>query len=175
MKRLAGLIMLLALLAPPDARADVLDGERPTAAAFRVKSVTGETLELGSLLEKGPVLIDFWATWCKPCLVSLPEIQTIHERYAGDGLTVIGVSIDGPRNFPKVRPFARRLGLKYAIVLDEDGSLQRKYRIQAVPTAILIGTDGKIARVLQGFRPGESEDLEASVREMLGVPEAPAQ
>jgi len=169
-----GLVLACALLGAPPAPADVLDGTRPQAPAFRVKSVTGETLALESLLEKGPVLVDFWATWCKPCLASLPEMQSLHERFADAGLTVIGVSIDGPRNFAKVRPFARRLGLDYAIVLDEDGSLQRRFQVQAIPLTVLVGSDGRIAHVVQGFRPGEGEALEAMVRALLEPEGAPA-
>jgi peroxiredoxin len=165
-------VLFMAL--PRAGSADVLDGERPLAPDFRVKSVTGETLRLAPLLAKGPVLLDFWATWCKPCLASLPEIQSMHARYGDAGLTVIGVSIDGPRNFAKVRPFARRLGLEYPIVLDEDGSLQRSYQVQAIPTAILIGADGRVTRVMQGFRPGESEALEEAVRAALAPEGTPA-
>lgn len=160
-------LLVLAALAGAPAAADVLDGTRPEAPAFRVKSVRGETLVLESLLEKGPVLLDFWATWCKPCLAALPEIQALHERYAEAGLTVIGVSIDGPRNFARVRPFVRRLGLEYAIVLDEDGSLQRRYQVQAIPLTVLIGRDGRVANVVQGFRPGEAEALDRAVRALL--------
>jgi len=171
---LAALALGCALLAAAPAPADVIDGSPPQAPAFRVKSVTGESLVLESLLEKGPVLVDFWATWCKPCLASLPEMQSLHERFADEGLTVIGVSIDGPRNFAKVRPFARRFGLGYPIVLDEDGTLQRRFQVQAIPLTVLIGTDGRIAHVVQGFRPGEGEALEARVREVLAPEGAPA-
>jgi len=172
----ATLIAACSLLggAPAQAAGDVLDGTRPEAPSFRVKAVTGETLALETLLEKGPVLLDFWATWCKPCLGALPEIQALHERHAEAGLTVIGVSIDGPRNFAKVRPFVRRLALDYAIVLDEDGSLQRRYQVQAIPLTVLIGTDGRIANVVQGFRPGEAEALDAAVRALLEPEGAPA-
>jgi peroxiredoxin len=171
---IAGLLFaLLPFTGPAPAAADVLDGTRPEAPAFRVKSVTGEALALETLLAKGPVLLDFWATWCKPCLASLPEIQALHERHAEAGLTVIGVSIDGPRNFSKVRPFVRRLGLDYAIVLDEDGSLQRRYQVQAIPLTVLIGRDGRVARVVQGFRPGEGEALGEAVRALLDPQGAP--
>jgi peroxiredoxin len=141
--------------------------QAPLAPPFRVKSVTGRTLELAELSARGPVLLDFWATWCKPCLAALPELDELHRRYAPRGLTVIGVSVDGPRNFPKVRPFAQRLGLGFPIVLDEDGSLQQRYQARALPTGVLISTEGRIVRVTQGWRPGETADLERTIEALL--------
>ena len=79
----------------------------------------------------------------------------------------IGVSVDGPRNFSKVRPIAQRYGLGYPIVLDEDGSLQRSYQARAVPTSVLISTEGRMVHMTQGWRPGETEDLERVIAALL--------
>ena len=141
--------------------------EPPLAPPFKVKSVTGAVLDLAELRARGPVLLDFWATWCKPCLAALPELDALHRRYAPRGLTVIGISVDGPRNFPKVRPFAHRYGLGFPIVLDEDGSLQQRFQARAVPTSVLISAEGRMVRVTQGWRPGETADLEAAIQALL--------
>lgn len=141
--------------------------EPPLAPSFKTRSVTGETLALTELTARGPVLLDFWATWCKPCLGALPEVDSLHRRFAPRGLTVIGVSVDGPRNFPKVRPFARQLGLGFPIVLDEDGSLQQRFQARAIPTSVLISAEGRIVRVTQGWRPGETGDLERAIEALL--------
>jgi peroxiredoxin len=154
---------LCLLVAVPLARA----AEPPLAPPFRARSVTGETLDLAQLRGKGPVLLDFWATWCKPCLAALPEVDSLHRRFSPRGLTVIGVSVDGPRNFPKVRPFARRLGLGFPIVLDEDGSLQQRFQARAIPTSVLISTEGRMVRVTQGWRPGETAELERAIDALL--------
>jgi len=62
---------------------------------------------------------------------------------------------------------ARRLGIGYPIVLDEDGSLQQRFQVRAVPTSVLISTEGRMIRVTQGWRPGETRDLEAAIEVML--------
>jgi peroxiredoxin len=152
----------------------LLAGNRALAPGFKVRSLAGESLVLDRLRERGPVLLDFWATWCKPCVASLPELEALHRRFRERGLTVIGVSVDGPRNFAKVRPFASRTGLTYPIVLDESGDLQESFRVVAVPTSILIARDGTIARVQQGFRPGESAPLAAAIDALLGPAEGTA-
>ena len=147
---------------------------RPTPAPhFKVKDLTGRTLDLTKLTRRGPVLIDFWATWCKPCVEALPELQSLHHDYAERGLTVIGVSVDGPRNFAKVRPFAASMGLEYPIVLDTDGRLQQLYHVLAVPTAFLIDTTRTIVQVRVAYRPGEGAKLEDSIRALLPAPTAP--
>jgi cytochrome c biogenesis protein CcmG/thiol:disulfide interchange protein DsbE len=149
-------------------------GEFPAAARFAVTDLQGTGLKLEDLITKGPVLLDFWATWCKPCAASLPELQAMHETYADRGLTVVGVSIDGPRNFSKVRPFVARTGLTYPIVLDHDGRLQRDFHVTAVPTAVLIDRTGAIVRVRQGYRPGEDRNLAAEIEALLIANAVPA-
>jgi peroxiredoxin len=160
------------LAPPPIARAEnapsLLAGNRSIAPSFKVRTLEGRTLELNELRSHGPVLVDFWATWCKPCVASLPELEDLHKRYVARGLTVIGVSIDGPRNFAKVRPFVARTGLTYPIVLDEEGDLQEGFRVVAVPTSFLIGRDGAITRVQQGYRPGETAALATAIETALG-------
>jgi cytochrome c biogenesis protein CcmG/thiol:disulfide interchange protein DsbE len=157
-------------LAPAFAAPSAPASGSPRAAApdFRIRAVTGEKLELAALRARGPVLIDFWATWCAPCLASLPEIQSLYRHAGSRGLSVIGVSIDGPRNHAKVRPFAARLGLTFPIVLDEDGRLQESFKVRVIPTTILIDTSGTVALVTQGYRPGEGARLEAAVAALLG-------
>ena len=140
----------------------------PVAPDFRVRSVTGETLELSVLRSRGLVLIDFWATWCQPCLAALPEIESLHRRYASRGLAVVGISIDGPRNYAKVRPFGARLGLTFPIVLDPEGRLQESFGVIAVPTSILVDSSGTVVLATQGYRPGEGARLGAAIERLLG-------
>ena len=143
---------------------------RSVAPRFKVESITGQKLELETLRLRGPVLIDFWATWCKPCVTAIPELEKIHRACDARGLTVIGVSVDGPRSFAKVRPAVNRLGITYPIVLDQDGSLQQKYQVRAMPTTVLIDTSGAIVHVMQGFRPGEGDRLRKLIEELLPSP-----
>jgi peroxiredoxin len=145
----------------------------PVAPRFTVQDVEGRTLDLTELLHHGPVLLDFWATWCAPCVQSLPELEAWHRRYGPLGLTVVGVSVDGPRNFARVRPFVASRGLSYPIVLDRDGRLQQSYQVLAVPTAVLIDTAGTIVQVRVAYRPGEGAKLEDGIRALLPAAKSP--
>ena len=137
---------------------------RPKAPAFRVRGLDGQTLELAPLLAKGPVVLDFWATWCKPCLQALPEIQRVQERWAERGVTVVGISEDGPRNLAKIRPFAARYKIGYPLALDEDGSIQAAYQVRSLPTTFVIDRDGRIVHFQQGYRPGLENVLDEALR-----------
>jgi peroxiredoxin len=155
--------LLAALLAAPELPA-------ATAPRFRITTLDGTRLDLETLRRRGPVLIDFWATWCKPCLESIPEIEALHWRYGPRGLTVVGISVDGPRNYSKVRPFVARLGITYPVALDPDGRLQADFQVRAMPTTVLVDTSGAVVRVMQGFRPGEGEVLAAALEKLLPAP-----
>jgi peroxiredoxin len=146
--------------------AEILIGSR-AAPPFTARTLDNRKLVLASLTHRGPVLLDFWATWCEPCVASLPELETIQRKYDARGLTIIGVSVDGPRNFSKVRPFVSRMDLTFPIVLDEDGSLQERYQVRAMPTSILIDGSGQIVHVQTGYRPGSNEEVEALIRGLL--------
>jgi cytochrome c biogenesis protein CcmG, thiol:disulfide interchange protein DsbE len=163
----AAVLTVAGALAVDEARTEV---RRALAPGLVLRSVTGERIELDALRHSGPVLLDFWATWCKPCLESIPELEALHERWRDRGLTVIGISIDGPRNFARVRPFASRLGIHYPIVLDEDGRLQEQFRVREVPTTVLFDTSGVVVRITPGYRPGETTALEAAIVALLPAP-----
>lgn len=142
--------------------------ERAPAAEFRGRAVSGEKIDLADLRAKGPVVLDFWATWCQPCTQSLPEMQALSRRFADRGVTVIGVSVDGPRNQARVRPFAAKLGLTFPVFFDADGALQRNYQVRAIPTSVVIDTAGVIVYVGEGWFPGETAKVEKVLEGLLG-------
>jgi len=137
------------------------------APAFTVQSLEGETLRLDVLRARGPVVLDFWATWCRPCVAAIPELEQTARDLGPRGLTVVGVSVDGPRNHAKVRPFVAKLGISYPVTLDDDGALQEKYQVRSIPTTVLIAPGGAIVKVVQGYRPGESQTLRAAIQALL--------
>ena len=154
-------LMMAAALASHTAAAATL--ERSPAPGFEVRDVTGKRLRLADLLARGPVVLDFWATWCKPCVQALPELEAVHRKYGPRGVTVVGISVDSPRNFAKVRPFAQKLGLTFPVVLDHDGRLQQLFQVRGCPTTFVIAQDGTIVRARQGYLPGDIATTEAAL------------
>lgn len=138
-----------------------------TAPDFNLMTPEGKRLNLKALLAEGPVLLDFWATWCKPCVKAMPKLQEIHEAYKDKGLTVVGVNEDGPRGQSKVKPFLRARKLTFPIVLDLDGGVAKRMGATPYPTTLLLDTDGAIVYRQAGYVKGQEGDLIKAIEEIL--------
>ncbi len=126
------------------------------APGFNLPALSGERIQLTALLEKGPVLLDFWATWCKPCIKAMPKLEEIHAKYADRGLTVLGVNEDGPRGQNRIRPFLRGRNITFPIAIDADGSVMKRMQVRALPTTILIAPDREIVLREAGLSDGQT-------------------
>ncbi|MBU0741284.1 TlpA family protein disulfide reductase [bacterium] len=162
-RALVAALMAAALLAPPAAAGEDLGA----APGFTLETPGGEMMSLDDALAKGPVILDFWATWCGPCRKALPHLQALYEEHEGDGLTVIAVSTDEPRNRPKITATVRSLGLTFPVLIDGDKEVARLYRVDAVPTTFVISPAGRVTAYHRGYREGDEKQLAREVRELL--------
>lgn len=136
MKKILFFILFICLNMPNIHAADAPD--------FNLPAPGGKRIQLSKLLETGPVLLDFWATWCKPCIKGMPKLDEIHQKYKDKGLTVIGINEDGPRGRNRIRPFLNGQDITFPIAIDSDGSVMKRMQVRALPTTILIAPDGEI-------------------------------
>lgn len=123
------------------------------APAFSFKNLAGESVKLADLKGK-VVVVDFWATWCKPCIETMPEMQKLYDKHADKGMTVLGVSID-EEGEKKVKPFLSKRKFTYPIVLDSD-STWKAFGVHAIPAVFLIDKDGQIVKQWTG-KPDKKE------------------
>lgn len=137
------------------------------APDFNLPAPNGERIALSALLEKGPVLLDFWATWCKPCVEAMPKLEEIHQKYGARGLTVVGINEDGPRGQNRIRPFLRARNITFPIAIDGDGSVMKRLQVSALPTTILIASDGEIVLRQAGYTPANAQDLLQAIESLL--------
>lgn len=159
--------LTLCLVLIPTVRAAEDLGEAPR---FTLETTDGEKLSLDDALAEGPVILDFWATWCKPCRKALPHLQDLYEAHREDGLTVIAVSIDEPRNRPKIKAAVRSLGLTFPVLVDGDKDVARLYRVDSVPATFVISQTGRVMAYHRGYREGDEKTLAAEIRELLDAP-----
>jgi thiol-disulfide isomerase/thioredoxin len=113
------------------------------------------------------VLLDFWATWCAPCRVAIPKLDTLQARFGAQGLTVLGVSAEDAQD---VAVFVQRMGMRYGVASDKHGETTRSYGVASLPTLIVIDKRGVVRDVAIGFDPGSDGRLEATVRALLAEP-----
>ena len=91
------------------------------------------------------VLVNFWATWCGPCVEELPALQRMYDKLKSRGFEVLAVGIDDSPE--QLQLFKERFGLSFPIVVDEQGSIKRPYRISGVPESFVVGRDGKVLMI----------------------------
>jgi peroxiredoxin len=165
-------VLALLLAAAPAGFADAY-----RAPNFRTTDVQGRAVKLEDFLGKGPVVVDFWATWCKPCIKELPFVQRLHDEYAKHGVQVLAVTIDSPKSQSRVRPFVKGHGFTFHVLMDGDQEIFRQLQGEgSVPYVVVLDRDGFVRYRHTGYRPGDEEELEKVVREMLGPAlDAPAE
>jgi len=135
------------------------------APDFQLQDLDGQTISLSDLRGK-PVLLNFWATWCGPCVHEMPFIQEIYELWTGKSPSVMVLTVNVKESSSRVKEFMKSYGLSFPVLLDTKGSVAAKYNIRGIPTTFLIDKDG----IVQGIKVGafrNKEEIEASIRMVL--------
>jgi thiol-disulfide isomerase/thioredoxin len=138
---------------------------------FQLRNIENETVSYQELKGENLTVLDFWATWCVPCVRSIPELIKLSDGYKDQGVSFIGINVDGPRNLSKVKPFAKSLSIPYPVLLDVNGELLIQFNITGIPSLIIIDEKDKIVTVLEGFRSGDEEYIKKEIQKHLVKPE----
>jgi cytochrome c biogenesis protein CcmG, thiol:disulfide interchange protein DsbE len=138
----------------------------PTLAG---KTIDGQSISLAELRGQ-VVLVNAWATWCKPCIAELPELAKLHRERAPQGFSVLGVNTDRRQHLMKVREEALRFELGYPNLFDPETQALRPWKVVGYPTSILVGRDGTIRWRRDGMiQPGDAE-LARQIDDALAQP-----
>jgi peroxiredoxin len=133
------------------------------APAFTLKSLDGKDFALNKLLEAGPVVAAFFKVSCPVCQFTFPFLERLHQRYAGDGVTIVGISQDDPR---ATKDFARQYAATFPMLLDGKGyPVSNAYGLTMVPTIFLFDTDGTVRVSSMGFAKADLESIAAALAE----------
>jgi peroxiredoxin len=146
------------------------DSERKRAPDFALKDANGKVVHLGDTLGK-VVLLDFWATWCGPCVIEIPWFQEFQRKYKDRGFEVLGVSMDDD-GWKAINPFVASRKINYRVVLGDDKTGDQYGGLEALPTTFVIDRYGRIAAVHVGLT--SKKDFEDAIEKLLEAPALPA-
>ncbi len=142
--RVLALLSLLALAPPPPSL-----GRAQQAPELELRDLRGRAHRL-SHYKGRVVLLNFWATWCPPCVREIPRLVRVADAYKSQGLVMLGINTTFQDDAAKVATFGRDQNISYPILLDSQGAASQKYPSHLMPTTYLIDRDGKIVHTKVG-------------------------
>ena len=137
--------------------------------AVTLKDMSGKTVNTAELSNDGkPIIISFFATWCKPCNRELSAISEVYEDWQDEtGVKLIAVSIDQAQNINKVKPLVDGNGWPYQLLLDPNSDFKRALGVQMIPFVLIVDGKGKIVYKHNGYTEGAENELIEKVRELV--------
>lgn len=153
---------------PPGDKAPTSPGGKP-APSFTLQDLNGKTVSLSDLKGK-VVILDFWATWCPPCVIEIPHFIALYEQYKDQGFAMVGISVDR-EGVSVVKSFARKYQVNYPILM-ADGQVANAYGgITGIPTTFVIDSAGNIRHKYIGYQ--DKAVFETDIKALLAETEAP--
>jgi thiol-disulfide isomerase/thioredoxin len=134
---------------------------------FELKDIENNIRNYNQLKGEKLTLIDFWATWCKPCNKAIPELNKIYDIFKKQGVEIIGINCDGPRSISKVAPLSKSLKIQYPVLIDINSEIKTELNILALPTLLIVDANNKVVWIHEGFVSGDTEIIIAEIEKLL--------
>tara|TARA_B100000925_G_scaffold290237_1_gene275009 strand:- start:11610 stop:12104 length:495 start_codon:yes stop_codon:yes gene_type:complete len=135
---------------------------------INVKTLNGKKFNISKLQNgQNPIVISFWATWCKPCKKELNNIAEIYEEWQDEtGVKIVAISIDDSRSKSKVAPYVNSSDWEYEVYLDQNGDLKRAMGVSTVPHTFLLNKNKEIVWQHKGYVDGDENKLFKEIKKL---------
>lgn len=134
-----------------------------------VKTINGKSININSIENNEmPIVINFWATWCKPCKKELNNIAEVYDEWQDEtGVKIIAISIDDTRSMSKVAPYVNSVGWEYEVYLDPNGDLKRAMGVSTIPHTFLLNSKKEIVWQHRGYVDGDEDELFDEIQNLI--------
>lgn len=140
------------------------------APDFAARDIEGNDVRLASHIGKDVILLDFYATWCEPCVQELPHLRKLYDLHKSRGFLILAISVDGPETVANVPGFTHRNKVEFPMVIDTDGRIASLYNPhRAAPYSVLIDRNGKVVFMHEGYRTGDEDFFASEITRLVGV------
>ncbi len=141
-----------------------VDASKIPAPDFTLKSNSGKNIKLSELRGQ-VVMINFWASWCGPCLQEMPLLEQLYKKYQPLGFTLLGVDVE--EDSSDAIKWLKKVKVSFPILFDNENEVSERYHVSAMPTTVIVDRDGKIRYIHMGYTPGVEETYQQQVRALL--------
>lgn len=161
---LSAMVIAISLLSCTRGKGPSVPSDR--SPDFALSDIKGNELRLSDLTGK-VVMLEFWATWCPPCVDSIPDMNALHEKYKDRGFVLLGISMDkGESAKERVEASIKEHSIAYRVLID-DKDVNSLYGVFSIPTSFIIDKNGKLVGKHIGFNPGIKEILSREIEALL--------
>jgi peroxiredoxin len=136
--------------------------------SINLKSIDGKTVNSSTFSNDGkPFVINFWATWCKPCVRELTNISDVYPDWVEEtGVKLIAISIDDARSMSRVSPFVNSKGWEYEVYVDPNSEFKRAMNVPNVPHTFLLNGKGEVVYQHTSYTDGDEEELYEMIKKL---------
>ncbi len=137
------------------------------APEFKLDAIKNASSKLAlSQLQGKVVYVDFWASWCVPCVRSFPKLEALRAKYKDKGFEVIAINMD--ENLEDANDFLKKFAVSFPVVRDPSGSVAEQYKLKGMPTGYVIDQSGRVNYIAEGFDPEDEKAIEEMVAALIG-------